>query len=198
MLHLQYHGHPEELAMLLQAGFDIEALVGCTLREFLCMEMEICGDYANKRLQTLFVNGKAVDDFDRTVVTPGDVIALSGALPGLVGALMRRDGDLSSLRDSISYGKTELRPTEVQGVVTIKLYNFIAEELAHIFLRRGIMVEGTHAAKFLQFGGKADLGQFSVVEGAAIEPHPSDSLAEVLEAEAQVRIFCQNPGLLER
>ncbi len=195
MRHLHYLGNPEELAVLLQAGFDIEALVGCTLREFLCMEMEICGDYANKRLQTIFVNSKAVDDFDRTVVQPGDVIALSGALPGLVGALMRRDGDLSGLRDSISYDQTELRPAETQGVVTIKLYNFIAEELAHIFLRRGVMVDGEHAARFLALGGKAQLDQFTLADGNG---HGGAPLQELLQPGEMVRITCSNAGVLER
>lgn len=198
MLQLEYHGNPEELAMLLQAGFNIEALVGCTLREFLCMEMEICGDYANKRLQTIFINGKAVDDFDLTVVRPGDVIALSGALPGLVGAVMRRGGDLGSLRQSISYDKTELRPTESQGVVTIKLYNFIAEELAHIFLRRGVMVDGPQAATFLQLGGKARLDKFSASSNGNGDVQAGDSLLALLGEEEMVRVTCAKAGLLER
>ncbi len=146
--HFHYQGKPSDLAMLLQAGFQVKALVGCTLREFLCIEMEICGDYANKRLQTIFIDGLAVDDFDESYIRPGTTLALSGAMPGLVGAVMRRGGELGTLRDTITYHLDELRPKESQGVVTVKLYNFIAEELAHIFLRRGIMVETEKVRRF--------------------------------------------------
>jgi hypothetical protein len=150
MLTLTYQGEPADLATLLQAGFRLEALVGCTLREFLCIEMEICGDYANKRIQTIFIDGKAVDDFDTAHVVVGTSLALSGAMPGLVGAVMRRGGTLGGLRDSITYRHLdELRADNVQGVVAIRLYNFIAEELAHIFLRRGIMVEPAKVRAFL-------------------------------------------------
>jgi hypothetical protein len=148
MLQLSYTKEASDLALLLQAGFQVEALVGCTLREFLCIEMEICGDYAKRRIQTIFIDGMAVDDFDEAQINPGCRLALSGAMPGLVGAVMRRGGFYSKLRDDITYNLDELRPENVQGIVNMRLYNFIAEELAEIFLRRGIIVE---AEKFLDF-----------------------------------------------
>ena len=150
MLELRYQGEPSDLALLLQAEFQVEATVGCTMREFLCMEMEICGDYANRRIQTIFIDGTAVDDFDTAQVNSGTRLTLSGAMPGLVGATMRRGGVLSGLRSSISYKQLdEMRPAETQGLVNMRLYNFIAGELAHIFLGRGVRIAAPKLAMFL-------------------------------------------------
>jgi len=188
MLHFHYADDPADLATLLQAGFQIQALVGCTLREFLCMEMEICGDYANKRIQTIFIDGKAVDDFDQAHVFPGTRLALSGAMPGLVGAVMRRGGALGGLRDSITYRADELRPVEKQGLVHIRLYNFIAEELAHIFLRRGVLIDAAKVSTFLS-RRKAWLPGLKLENASGeLEDLNPDAVRELLEQAEQVRI----------
>lgn len=191
MLHLRYANSPADLALLLQAGFTIEALVGCTLREFLCMEMEICGDYANKRIQTIFIDGHPVDDFDEAHIHNGTRLALSGAMPGLVGAVMRRGGTLSGLRDSITYHLDEMRPTEQQGYVHIRLYNIVAEELAHVFLRRGVLVEADNVATFLSGRQEWLSGLQLVTDSGEVKPLPSEELKALLEKEDQVRISGQ-------
>jgi hypothetical protein len=60
----------------------------------------------------------AVADFDEAQNDSGARMALSGAMPGMVGAMMRRGGDLAALRDSITYDLGELRPREHTGVVS--------------------------------------------------------------------------------
>lgn len=193
MLQFQYLGEPAGLANLLQAGFEVQALVGCTLREFLCMEMEICGDYAKRRIQTIFIDGKAVDDFDEAHIHDGTRLALSGAMPGLVGAVMRRGGVLGGLRDSITYHLDELRPSEAQGAVQVKLYNFIAEELAHIFLRRGIVIETEKVRNILALGLLPVADLKLEAESGKLRDVSAEELVELLSGEDKIRISAPLP-----
>ena len=188
MLRFQFSGDPADLAALLRAGFQVEAVTGCTLREFLCIEMEICGDYANRRIQTIFINGRPVDDFDTAQIEDGTELALSGAMPGLVGAMLRRGGGLAHLRDSISYNLNELRPHETRGVVHLRLYNFIAEELAHIFLRRGVSLETGKVAHILAEHGLPLDGMRREAENGDLAPVTEQELAALLDREDRVFI----------
>ena len=88
---------------LLQKGFRVEGNVGCSVRAFLCEQHGVAPEYLEKRIQTIFLDGKPVDDVDTAIVEDGATLSLSAALPGLVGAVMRRGGYYAPMRDQISY-----------------------------------------------------------------------------------------------
>lgn len=48
--------------------------------------------YVEERIQTLLLNGLAVDDPDTAVLESGARLALSAAMPGVLGATLRRGG----------------------------------------------------------------------------------------------------------
>jgi hypothetical protein len=124
---------------LLQKGFYITISTG-NLRDILC---EICGldaEQVRQRIQTIFLNGKPVDDIAGTQVHDGDCLALSAAMPGLVGATMRSGGVLAGFRQSISHRTMEGRTDTVGGVLLIKLFNLLIAEMGPRFLRQGILV----------------------------------------------------------
>ena len=62
-------------------------------------QLGISESYLNERVQTIFLNGRAVDDLFGEVVGNNSTIALSAAMPGLAGAVFRKGGMLSSLRN---------------------------------------------------------------------------------------------------
>lgn len=80
-----------------------------------------------------------VDNLETAVAGDGDTLALSAAMPGLVGATMRSGGVLACFRNTITHqGNTaEMSPA---GTLSIKLFNLLIKELGPLFLRHGMLV----------------------------------------------------------
>lgn len=134
---------------LLQEGLWVRCGLEGSLKEVLCGPLCIDSEYLANRISTLFLNGQPVDDLDAARVRPGDVIALSAAMPGLVGAVMRRGGYFSGLRNSITCRPASFRNTSGDGFVRIKLFNKIMLELGPAFLDRGFYLPGTRLRELL-------------------------------------------------
>lgn len=126
---------------LLQRGFGVRARLGCSVQTFLAEDLGIEPDYIENRIQTVFLDGHPVDDVAKTAVTDGAVLALSAAMPGLVGATMRRSGVLAGFRDTIAYRTSDACASDAEGFVTIKLFNLLVRELGPGFLVRAVWVE---------------------------------------------------------
>ncbi|MBU1180753.1 MAG: hypothetical protein KKF00_01005 [Proteobacteria bacterium] len=151
---------------LLENGFIIKDKVGCSVKEFLCNRMFIEQDYLDNRIQTIFLNGKPVDDVNSAIVKDGSSISLSAAMPGLAGATMRRGGTLASMRSGISHVPAETSEDSFEGKVTIKFFNLISKELGPEFLNRGIIIEGKTLSGFIGANRKIiEAGLFSAESG---------------------------------
>ncbi len=151
---------------LLENGFIIKDKVGCSVKEFLCNRMFIEQDYLDNRIQTIFLNGRPVDDVNSAIVKDGSTISLSAAMPGLAGATMRRGGALASMRSGISHVPVETCSDSFEGKVTIKFFNLISKELGPEFLNRGIIIEGKTLSGFIGANRKIiEAGLFSAESG---------------------------------
>ena len=124
----------------LQRGVAVQAELGCSLKEFLCSQLGIPEEYVNGRITTIFLDNSPVDDLDRSLIHQGSRISLSAAMPGLVGATMRRSGYYAMLRQGITHTEKggDLRGGE--GTVTLKLFNLLLPELAPLVLARGVLL----------------------------------------------------------
>jgi hypothetical protein len=145
-------GMPEHLSCffpLLQQGFIIRARVGCGIRELLCSQFGIDPDYLKQRITTIFLNSKPVDDSEATRVADGATLALSAAMPGLVGATMRRGGYYAAMRGGITHHESSTDAEEKYGEIRIKLFNLLMAELGPGFLRQGIIVSTAALENFL-------------------------------------------------
>ena len=124
--------------------------VGCNITDLFCGQLNISPGYFEERIQTIFLDGNPVDDARSAIVKDGSRIAISGAMPGLVGAVLRKGGFYSSLRSGISYReKNKTGPAE-EGIVFLKIFNLLLKELGPAFLERGIWLEGIEIQIFLQ------------------------------------------------
>lgn len=133
---------------LLQEGFFIEARAGSTIKDVLCEQYQIKPQYLEDRIQTIFLDGKPVDDTDKTIVASGSTLALSAALGGLVGMALRRGGPLAALRSSITHHQDEgIARSEGTVRVRIKLFNLLVRELGPGFLKIGIFL---HPKDFIE------------------------------------------------
>jgi hypothetical protein len=134
---------------LLREGFLVEVEPGCTIKALLCGQFMVSPEYLEARVQTVFLDGKPVDDLDRTVIPAGATLALSAAMPGLVGATLRRGGYYAPLRAEITHRELTTHTETGASRVRIKLFNLLAPELASIFLARGIWLSGSGLREFL-------------------------------------------------
>jgi len=135
-------------------GFRIETQTGCSLEEIICQQLDIDPDYFQNRVETIFLNGKPVDDPASASVADGSSITLSAAMPGLAGAMMRKGGILSSMRSTISHNEGETSTCAARGTITLKLFNLIGRELGPKFLQKGILINGNDLNDFLKRQGK--------------------------------------------
>jgi hypothetical protein len=125
---------------LLQRGFLLKVQVGMSVEATLTQEFGLDSHLLDK-IQTVFLNGKAVDDLESSVVEEGSILALSAAMPGLVGATLRRGSYYAAMRSQITAAEIQAPAAPKEGMVTLKLFNLLIGELAPIFLGRGIWVE---------------------------------------------------------
>ncbi|MFH1980719.1 MAG: hypothetical protein ABIL58_02630 [Pseudomonadota bacterium] len=171
-----------QLRLLFSGGVGIEVVAGCTVREMLCGQLGIAPDYVEGRLQTVFLNGKPVDDIDAARAGAGDMLALSAAMPGLVGATMRRGGRYAVFRQGITYTGEADCPLDPEPIcLTLKLFNLIAAELAPVLLKRGVWIDGDRLADHMALMGSA---VWDAMAGARIDGTPAgqQTLALALRA----------------
>ncbi len=135
---------------LLQAGFFFGALVGCSIRELLCDQLGLDAEYVSTRITTVFIDGKPVDDMDKAFIQDGSTLSLSAAMPGLVGAAMRRGSAYAFLRNAITRKDMAVPDERKPGIVQMKLFNMIMEELGPSFLEKGVILESSRLIQFFR------------------------------------------------
>ncbi len=101
------------------------------------------------RIQTVFLNGRAVDDIETVMIANGDTLALSAAMPGLVGASFRRAGRYSVFRDNVSFHDGEPQVGQGAGLVTVKLFNLIVSEIGPTLLQQGVRISAKMLAEVI-------------------------------------------------
>ncbi len=126
---------------LLQKGVTVQATVGCTLKSLLCDQLAIPADYVTDRITTIFLDNRPVDDLDHTIIKDASRVTLSAAMPGLVGATMRRGGFYAALRQGISHVMGSGAAAGEGGTILIKLFNLLLAELGPLILARGLILE---------------------------------------------------------
>jgi hypothetical protein len=134
---------------LLGGGFKMIVPTNCSVKELLCQHLDVQEDYLENRIQTIILNGKAVDNINSVTVEEGSTLALSGAMPGLVGAILRTGGVLAPMRRQISHVQTESEAKHDTGEVNLKLFNLVAKELGPAFLQKGIWIKGSRLQEFI-------------------------------------------------
>lgn len=132
-------------------GFQKSIETGFSLQDVMCRQIGISETYLSDRVQTIFLNGKAVDDIAFEFVSDNAVIALSAAMPGLAGAVFRKGGILSSMRSACSLPTEKMAIGRQTGFITLKLFNLVAADLGAGFLEKGILVRGDHFIEFFNW-----------------------------------------------
>lgn len=135
---------------LLGQGFKVNVQIGCSLKELLCNQLGINEDYLTERIKTIFLNAKVVDDVKSANITEGSVLALSGAMPGLAGAILRSGGIYAGMRSQISHDQNQSSLPVGAAKITLKLLNLIAKELGPSFLQNGVLINRKKLQEFTE------------------------------------------------
>ena len=134
--------------LLLQQGVNIKRRVGCSVDVFLRREIGATPETIEK-IQSILLDGKPVDDINASLLHGGSTLALSAALPGLVGATLRRGGAYSSFRNAITHHETGKACASEEGWVCVKIFNLLMSELGPDLLRTGVLLKSSDLFGFL-------------------------------------------------
>lgn len=151
-----------------QQGFMFQTRLGADVKSTLVSELGLEPEFVDKRVQTVFMDGKAVDDLENALLREGHVLTLSGAMPGLVGACFRKSGKYASFRSEISYTPCNLTTSTNRGIITVKLFNALIPELGPKFLEHGILI---------------DKGQCNDLMAAVMESRHRSSIEKIMKIE---------------
>ncbi|MFO8032755.1 MAG: hypothetical protein R6U22_09450 [Desulfohalobiaceae bacterium] len=143
------------LNSLLRQGFYVRVPGGLSLQQVLNQEFGISREYLQDRVQTIFLDSSPVDELEKAYPRAWSVVALSSAMPGLVGATMRKGGYYAALRGDISYQGQAAAKGQQELPLQIKLFNFLAPELAENFLSRVIILDNSPLLEFVQLQGSS-------------------------------------------
>jgi len=163
---------------LLGHGFYLNVQTGCSVKELLCNQLGIHEDYLEQRIQSIFLNGKVVDDVKSAIVPEDATMALSGAMPGLVGAILRSGGFYAPMRSQISHEIDAQTSQLKNGKITLKLWNLVVREIGPIFLQQGIWIKGEDVRSFIE-SQREELKTGCVSVELKDQPADVDSLCEV-------------------
>lgn len=139
-----------EFSPMLQSGVFLKiSHVGQSVRAFLRGPLALTDEYIRQHISTVFLDGMPVDDLDAVVLNNGARLALSSAMPGLVGATMRQGSPLASFRDTISCKATKAC-SGGEGCVCLKLFNAVMHDLGQHVFRKGVLVQAGVLRTFLK------------------------------------------------
>jgi hypothetical protein len=178
---------PEEdlprLATMLQAGFFVDAAIGDSIASLLQRLPGFSTDYIENQIQTVFYNGDAIDDLSQPLTGPTPTIALSAAMPGLAGAILRKNSPAAPLRKTRSKAAAAASGGSIMTVL-IKLFNTLAIDRGPALLRSGIRIKAADLAGFLSLRPSL-LKKIRDIRLAG-SPVPADVLAQRLAGQTSV------------
>jgi hypothetical protein len=133
---------------VLQSGVEIKTAHGETLGKFLSNFPGFTTKYLTDTVQTIFLNGTAVDDLSLPLTGSNPVLALSAAMPGLAGAIFRKNSMHAALRTDTKTLSSQ--PDQEKSIpVTLKLFNSIARDRGTDLLKTGVCLQSGQLASFL-------------------------------------------------
>ncbi|MEE4243602.1 MAG: hypothetical protein V2I36_19230 [Desulfopila sp.] len=135
------------LTTLLQSGIFLSCPTGTTIGVFLDSLPGFDMNYITERIQTIFFDGNAMDDLQRRFTQKKHVLALSAAMPGLAGAIFRKNSLCAALRTQENTHCSSISP-ETTTLICLKLFNMIAQEKGEKILQRGGLFTGESLKDF--------------------------------------------------
>ena len=135
----------------LQSGIYLSKVQGTRIGSLLLDLPGFTEQYIKRRVQTIFVNGLPADSLEQQLFGDEAVVAISAAMPGLAGAIFRKDGVHASLRTKTAANLSGEATSDQIIQICLKLFNMIAVEKGNRILADGCIVKAPTLGKFLAF-----------------------------------------------
>jgi len=135
------------LVTLLQSGFFRSTENPTPFLLFLSSLPGFTRDYILNDIGTIFLNGDAIDDFELPLTGKTATIALSSAMPGLCGSILKKGSPHAALRRTRVVKIEEKSGDTV--LVRIRLFNIIALERGPELFAEGVQIRSADLISFL-------------------------------------------------
>ena len=132
----------------------LQVSMGSSIRDVLCRQYGIEDEYLDNRINTLFLDGKAVDDVDHAFLSDGSVLSLSASMPGFAGAALRKGGYYAGMRNAVTHSEEAAPHEQGTGFFVLKLFNMTIKEMGPGLLESGVWVESDRLDEF--FSDRSD------------------------------------------
>jgi len=113
------------LSMSLQQGVFVKFLPGESVMAFILRTLSLRKDEMEREIQTLILNNGCVDNPETWQLVSGDTLVLSGAMPGLVGAMLRSNSPIKVLRETLSGSENRRDDSLPKDMIRLKLFNSV-------------------------------------------------------------------------
>jgi hypothetical protein len=186
LLHVALTVGPEKLPLfttVLQSGIEIMTPTGTSLGQFLSALPGFTAEYLADAVQTIFHNGTAIDDLTTVLSGARPVLALSSAMPGLAGAIFRKNSFHAALRSDIKASEGASPQAETL-TVTLKLFNSIALDRGKELLAGGVCFPAETLAAFFRIRP----GLLQAIEAIQLDGKDIDSPALIQALALPVKI----------
>ena len=126
---------------LLQQGVMITIPSGITIREMLSDQLCLTREYIERRIQSILLDGRPVDDLSEATLKDGVTLALSSSMPGLVGTTLRRGSPFASFRTALTHKESIHNKLNKTATIRLKLFNLIMSEIGPFLFKIGVLLE---------------------------------------------------------
>ncbi len=134
---------------LLQGGIFIDVPCNTQIGEFLTSLPGFNQEYVQSRVETIFIDGLPADSLSQPLTSSGTVLAISAAMPGLAGAIFRKNSVHAALRTAPITKEAESAEKTIQ--VRLKLFNMIALEKGAQLLHEGCVMKASTVQYFFSY-----------------------------------------------
>lgn len=133
---------------LLQGGCRMQVRHGQAIGAFLKQLPGVTDEFIVNEIQTLFLNGTPIDDMKSPFTLNDTTLALSAAMPGLAGAIFRRNSLHAALRGKNASSESALEDDRPL-FITLKLFNSVATSLGPHLFKQGVVFSGEQLHSFI-------------------------------------------------
>ena len=127
---------------LLQRGVPVRVGARRSVFSFLVEDLGFTPEYVRQRITTVFLDDQVVDVLEDAALKEGSRLALSAAMPGLVGATLRRSGPYAAMRAEITRSlEHDVDARTPAATIRVKLFNLLLDEMGPALLERGVLLE---------------------------------------------------------
>ena len=141
----------QRFTTLLQSGIYVDLEQGTSIGELLFALPGFSEEYVKESVQTIFLNGLPADDLQQQLFGKEAVIAISAAMPGLAGAIFRKDGVHASLRTTTAAELSSQDAPDTPITIRLKLFNVIAMDRGEELLSNTCILTAKSLGAFFSY-----------------------------------------------